>query len=83
MLSFNLKIALPRELQINFEVAGVFFTPRPIKFHVDRWRSVVERPGLLDRLIVVELKAIELDAVAREVQIRLAQRSKIPPRHGK
>lgn len=43
---------------------------------------MVERPGLLDRLIIIELEFVELDSIPGQVNGRLAQRSQVAPSHG-
>ena len=82
MFTRNYEVALASQLHFYLEIAGVFFAPWPVKLHVNGRRSVVERPGLLDRLIIVELVFVELDSIPGQVNGRLAQRSQVAPSHG-
>lgn len=41
---------------------------------------MIERPRLLNALVVVKLRTVELETVAGEVDIGLAERSKVGPR---
>ena len=72
MLSSDFKITLTRQLQLYLEVAGVFFAPWPVKLHVDGWCTMIERPGLLHGLIVIELEFVELYPITGQVDVSLA-----------
>lgn len=71
MLAIYFDVAASTELKINLKVAGVLLTARPVEFHIHRGSPMVERPRLLDRIVIDKFVAVQLKTVAGEMDVSL------------